>query len=84
MVKLVRAMRNGWLRSIEDSQAARAAKKVEQQQTAFLMWGSDGQLLSEAGEERTGLHRMPPAIPPPKLAVCQATRTRTTRPASTS
>ena len=68
VVKLVRAMRNGWLRSIEESQAARA-KKREQQQAAFLMWGSDGQLLSERGEERTGLHRMPPAIPPPKLAL---------------
>ena len=68
VVKLVRAMRNGWLRSIDEAQAHRA-KQREQQQAAFLMWGSDGQLLTGAGEERTGLHRMPPAIPPPKLAL---------------
>ena len=68
VVKLVRAMRNGWLRSIEESQAART-KKAEQQHAAFLMWGSDGQLLTGTGEERTGLHRMPPSIPPPKLAL---------------
>ena len=68
VVKLVRAMRNGWLRSIEESQAARAAKR-ERQQAAFLMWGSDGQLLTGTGEERTGLHRMPASIPPPKLAL---------------
>ena len=68
VVKLVRAMRNGWLRSIEESQTLRA-RKAEQQQAAFLLWGSDGQLLTPAGEERTGLHRMPASIPPPKLTL---------------
>ena len=71
VVQLVRAMRNGWMRSTEESEEERR-KKREQQQAAFLLWGEDGALLQEGAgveEQKTGLHRMPPAIPPPKLAL---------------
>ena len=73
VVKLVHAMRSGWIRSEEESEEERRRRR-EAAQAAFLLWGSDGALLQgdEADgveEQKVGLHRMPPTIPPPKLAL---------------
>ena len=70
VVRLVHAMRSGWLRSLEDSEEERRRAR-EKAQSAFLLWGSDGALLAEDGRAggRVGLHRMPAAVPPPKLAL---------------
>ena len=68
VVKLVQAMRNGWIRPTEEVEAERHRRR-EEAHSAFLLWGSDGQVLAEAGEQRTGLHRMPASVPPPKLAL---------------
>lgn len=57
IVKLVRAIRKGWLKTA-------AQKEQAKEQPAYLMWGDDGQAGGDgSAKTATGLSYIPPAKP---------------------
>ena len=68
VVKLVNAIKNGWLKT-SSQLAEEAAKAKEKRDSAYLLWSADGSVIEDIDDAKKSLHRMPATIAPTRSAL---------------